>query len=1752
GGYFTLTADVWQHVAFSIKSGICKTYINGSLVTSGSCFSSGINYDGSPSQNLNFGRHHSLGRHWNGKMDDILIYNRELSPEQVLALSNNRTDLIVSQETSVGDVWQACVTPNDGICDGIKLCSNDLIVLLLPPVCGNGVVEGTEVCDGSDLAGETCTSQMGSVYTGTLACNPGCDGFDTSGCTTSCGNGVLDPGEECDDGGTVPGDGCSDTCVVESSYSCSGEPSVCIELDCAVVPPGLISWWPGENNANDIWGGNDGTFLAGTYADPGMVGKAFSFNGVGDYISVGTFNPPDPHSVTLMAWINTNQITHNDGYYSGYMIAKGNDATSNSYGIHIATPERYNDDFGSARAAMMANGSSPVWVVSEVGSITANTWHHIAGVIDGQTVSLYLDGQFKGSTTLNGTISKTSHAVWLGGQNRTGYQYYYKGLLDEVQFFGRALSSDEIKAIHHIGSKGLCLPTCGNDIIEGPEECDDGDTASGNGCSDSCTVEPGWQCVGEPSFCQELDCTIVPPDLVSWWPGDNDADDITWTGNHGTLVGTTITDGYVDGAFSFDGDDYVDIVSPSGMPAGYGVPYTVDFWFNAGVVDYGSYFMFSRGGPNTNNGHHIKVVKSSSTTLTTIAILHNGPAYDRNTGFVVTPGRWYHLVNTYDGSVERLYIDKQEVWSQNWVLSPLHSDINLGRDKNVASSYFVGLLDEVEIFDRALTQAEINKLYDAGTSGKCKFKDCNANGVPDDSDIDPADPDGNGQISTDCNGNGMPDECEGDCNGNGVPDACEASVFVDAGATGANNGTSWADAFTSLQDALVAARESCAARRIWVAQGTYKPDQGANQTPGDRNATFKLINNIAVYGGFPSEGGDGTFGARNPILYKTTLSGDIGEIGYTSDNSYHVVTGTYTAASAVLDGFTITAGNPTLPGSASGGGLCVYNNADYPPPDAGSGGPTVDNCTFEGNTSAADIIGSDCTWTNCVFRENAGGIHTSMRYDTQKHPCVTLINCMFENNTNSAAVIATQTTLIGCVFKNNTATRGGAINGHPRKLIDCTFIGNQADNTGGAIYIVDFFTTMTVTNCKFECNSAGNLGGGAIWIGRTSCDWDGCGKIALTNCSFVGNSTPGVGGAMRLSGAGGKLLATITNCTLVGNSAPNWDEGAGLHVTGGSGPVVVTNSIFWGNSDAGGTDESAQIYQPGGSVAATYSLIQGLDTFAVGEGNIGSDPNFVNLPEVVCPAEIVDLRLNVLSPAIDVGTNAALPPDAYDLDEDGDTTEPIPIDADGNQRVVDGDARDDVRVDMGAYEYQADCNGNGIYDGTDISSGTSKDCNSNGFPDSCELNETNDSDGDGVLNDCDECPNDPNKTEPGICGCGIADTDSDNDNTPDCNDGCSNDPNKTDPGICGCGIADTDSDNDGTPDCNDGCSNDPNKIDPGTCGCGTPDTDSDNDGTPDCNDNCPNTANADQADGDTDGVGDACDNCPEVPNPVQEDSDGDGIGDACDEAECATLVVYAAKHTTIGLDSRPSSTKESFVGIEVCVYDKSEGSCARDVCGGISHQHYECIANTCTPVRCEVTDENGRVVMNLPAGDYIVISDDATKTVLPDPLGVSASDLECGQIMKKHLQQIIKANGKKVPGKTTRRTGSELLIIEPEFVLWDDTVQLYPFVFETIGDWGVNATVSPPDGFVSDYDSLSAEVDNEIEAVQFTVTEVGSDLVPTETTFEVSHKGRREIIRSKVGIQLTPAYARSRGFDVAKLRAKGLIKDRAPGRGPDN
>ncbi|MEE8169937.1 MAG: HYR domain-containing protein, partial [Phycisphaerae bacterium] len=144
-------------------------------------------------------------------------------------------------------------------------------------------------------------------------------------------------------------------------------------------------------------------------------------------------------------------------------------------------------------------------------------------------------------------------------------------------------------------------------------------------------------------------------------------------------------------------------------------------------------------------------------------------------------------------------------------------------------------------------------------------------------------------------------------------------------------------------------------------------------------------------------------------------------------------------------------------------------------------------------------------------------------------------------------------------------------------------------------------------------------------------------------------------------------------------------------------------------------------------------------------------------------------------------------------------------------------AIDDCNTNLLQDACEVDCDANGLPDDCDLLA-AAPDCNTNLLLDACE----SDSDGDSFIDACEECPEDPTKSEPGVCGCGAPDADGDGDGVLNCLDACPQDTAKTAPGVCGCGEPDTDRDGDGTPDCADLCPDDPVRTAPGLCGCGLP------------------------------------------------------------------------------------------------------------------------------------------------------------------------------------------------------------------------------------------------------------------------------------------------------------------------------------------
>lgn len=251
-------------------------------------------------------------------------------------------------------------------------------------------------------------------------------------------------------------------------------------------------------------------------------------------------------------------------------------------------------------------------------------------------------------------------------------------------------------------------------------------------------------------------------------------------------------------------------------------------------------------------------------------------------------------------------------------------------------------------------------------------------------------------------------------------------------------------------------------------------------------------------------------------------------------------------------------------------------------------------------------------------------------------------------------------------------------------IVNCTVIGNRALNGGGGIYNASINFSLNATNlvnCNILYNEAGS-GGGMRNLTGNGAD---C-TISLTNCLFYYNQADFAGAIRSNAGTGSEALINLTNCTITENQAT--EQIGGIMLTGSRSKVNLKNTVVWNNIDEAnaGAEASNLTILNNSRSDFNYSLIQGhvLD----GEGNldgtdINNNPSFIN-PGLPRNHPILDnnFRLSACSPLINAGNNNLLGNDATDLNNNMDTSEPLPIDLGSETRVF------DHQVDIGAYEYQ--------------------------------------------------------------------------------------------------------------------------------------------------------------------------------------------------------------------------------------------------------------------------------------------------------------------------------------------------------------------------------------------------------------------------------------------------------------------------------
>lgn len=769
---------------------------------------------------------------------------------------------------------------------------------------------------------------------------------------------------------------------------------------------------------------------------------------------------------------------------------------------------------------------------------------------------------------------------------------------------------------------GSAVPSCSSPgtgyttIVSGGGDCNDNNSAINPGAIEVCN--------GRDDDCDGLidDGTSISPIVIANGP-------LTFC-NSST---TTLTASLGNNALQLNGVNQY-IITPSLTPVFASKnSFTIELWFKANS---GGVLVTELGQNAVNVGFHCSAIEILSNG-TVLVRPWNMPSVTLGT---ITFGSWNHVVMRYnattqflDGALNGIISGTGSVGNR---LSPMFFGLNqywafgAGSTTNMGNgNFFNGTIDEVRIWDTAITNVQIGANYNKTVSGNARglvayYKldetagvtatDAGSNGfnaaivnnpvsqIPADnhlnnpgylwSVINATTP----TITTNTGGAyNVQVSVSANCtatSGNTVLNVSDSIIYVNAAAGAGGNGTSWATAYNNLQTALIDAAANSCTKQIWVAGGTYKPTTGT-----DRFATFAMLPGIFVYGSFA--GNETNLNQRTAAVMAanpSVLSGDLlgndlitgsgAALNITNNNENSVfvvlnVSNGLTTTNSLLDGFIVTGGNN---GGGLGAGMFNSNSS-----------PKIRNVLFVGNQA-----------------RDGGGIA----------------------NASSSPVLE------NVVFLRNrsTLTGGGMhnISGSNPILENVTFSGNLAERGGGMFFS---FASSTLKNVIFSGNyasGASGLGGGGIHSFGSS--------LILENATFSANSAMG--------------------------------DGGGIYVSGSSSSVSIKNSIFRGNTNLIGI--GPDIRTLGTTANISYSLLQLPQSnyafgYTLGAGMLyNQDPLFVN------PAD-PDGADNILGTADD-GLSLQ---QCSRLVNAGDNTGVATTDLTGNPRIVGGS------VDMGAYENPA-------------------------------------------------------------------------------------------------------------------------------------------------------------------------------------------------------------------------------------------------------------------------------------------------------------------------------------------------------------------------------------------------------------------------------------------------------------------------------
>ncbi|WP_406661451.1 LamG-like jellyroll fold domain-containing protein [Methanolobus sp. ZRKC3] len=424
----------------------------------------------------------------------------------------------------------------------------------------------------------------------------------------------------------------------------------------------LVAYYPFDGDVKDYSGNNNHATNNGAVFVSGVKGQALSFDGKDDYVrspvdinhmhSNRSDNMPQ---VTLVAWAKADEVR-------GTVISHDDGTFDRTINI---------DKRGGGVGWSAFTGTSYTWPgVLGFHPVTIGEWTFLAAVYDqdAETVTLYVNDKVYEKKEKKNTRGWDYTHI---GSNPT-WDDHFPGDIDEVRIYNCALSQSEINSIR----QGEAVPP---------------------------TVPP----------------TVSPTPvagLVAYYPFDGDVKDYSGNNNHGTPIGNLVfTSGVVgNAAATFDGESHIEVKDSDSLDL------TEDFtfagWLNkkdAGVRGWA--VVFSKGDTASvfPSNSPYALFHDSNGIYSSVRVAGQNIISTAETNF----NEWYFVTVTKDGSELKFYINGELKDTMSTTVSIPESDTNLliGIDPPGVTEYFRGSMDDLRIYNVALSQSEIDAIYQGAT-----------------------------------------------------------------------------------------------------------------------------------------------------------------------------------------------------------------------------------------------------------------------------------------------------------------------------------------------------------------------------------------------------------------------------------------------------------------------------------------------------------------------------------------------------------------------------------------------------------------------------------------------------------------------------------------------------------------------------------------------------------------------------------------------------------------------------------------------------------------------------------------------------------------------------------------------------------------------------------------------------------------------------------------------------------------------------